>query len=470
MSAMNMTRIVISLLWLSALLGSCVSALTVDETAKLDNYIRTVMDCRHLGPGVSVTMVKGGEVVYSNSFGVVDVETQEPVTQKSKFCIGSATKSFTATLLGNLLTENKQINFDTLLSDILGDNFTLIDTQRSKHASLRDVLVHDMGVQRFDGCFMTGGFYNTTRAQAVRKLKYLKEALPFRSYFMYNNWMYMLAGYAAEKISGTGQTCEQLISDRILKPLGMDTAAWVTPDLNDWSGFALPHAYTLDGYRATQHSGNIFGYQTVMWLLPDLNVGVTISCNGPSDVGNLLGLQMIVYHALDILSGEPSWLNETTACSFPEPWARSDSEAADIRDILLIPKDYFPESSGGDSRPNDALRKASLPLDAFIGLYSNDFAGSMNISLNTDRNSLYFRHGTVGNGYMTKLQFPPNSFKIDFEGPLWFMSNSTSMMNTNLYFSVSDDDDVTQVTVPWFSADIYPVFTKDPQAPPQSAK
>ncbi len=41
-----------------------------------------------------------------------------------------------------------------------------------------------------------------------------------RTKLQYNNLMFMLAGYLVERVSGVAY--EQFITDRILKPLGMD--------------------------------------------------------------------------------------------------------------------------------------------------------------------------------------------------------------------------------------------------------
>src|SRR5690349_1564099 len=47
-------------------------------------------------PGMSLAIVKDGEVVLSKGFGYKNFEKQIPVTADTQFAIGSATKAFTA--------------------------------------------------------------------------------------------------------------------------------------------------------------------------------------------------------------------------------------------------------------------------------------------------------------------------------------------------------------------------------------
>ena len=60
-----------------------------------------------------------------------------------------------------------------------------------------------------------------------------------------------------------------------------------------------------------------------MWTFPDLNIGIFGSVNGPgfgftpSD-----HLDVTFYYITDHLIGLQTWLNESTACSFPEPWLK----------------------------------------------------------------------------------------------------------------------------------------------------
>ena len=56
-------------------------------------------------PGMALAVVKDGEVVLVRGFGVVDIETQEPVTPETRFAIGSTTKAMTATIAGMLVDE-----------------------------------------------------------------------------------------------------------------------------------------------------------------------------------------------------------------------------------------------------------------------------------------------------------------------------------------------------------------------------
>ena len=56
-------------------------------------------------PGAALAIVRGDEVIFARGFGVADVEKQDRVTPSTPFFIGSATKAFTATLVGMLVDE-----------------------------------------------------------------------------------------------------------------------------------------------------------------------------------------------------------------------------------------------------------------------------------------------------------------------------------------------------------------------------
>ena len=66
---------------------------------------------------------------------------------------------------------------------------------------------------------------NISVRDAYRSLRYHKPALPFREEYVYNNHMYVLAGYVAEVLEG--QPWEQLISEYLLQPLGMTSTTFV---------------------------------------------------------------------------------------------------------------------------------------------------------------------------------------------------------------------------------------------------
>jgi CubicO group peptidase (beta-lactamase class C family) len=67
----------------------------------------------------------------------------------------------------------------------------------------------------------------------------------FRTKFQYNNYMYGLAGYVAEKLDGKGKTWEDLVRERIFKPLGMDNAFFVDQG-EELTHFAMPYV-TVNG-------------------------------------------------------------------------------------------------------------------------------------------------------------------------------------------------------------------------------
>ena len=72
------------------------------------------------------------------------------------------------------------------------------------------------------------------------------------------------------------------------------------------------------------HSGGLVSYSTLFWIFPDKNIGMYATVNGPAFKSlSSRHLTTVFYYISDHLLGLEPWLNETTACTFPEPWANS---------------------------------------------------------------------------------------------------------------------------------------------------
>src|SRR5437763_10464112 len=53
-------------------------------------------------PGLAIAVVQNGQVIYSRGFGLRNVKDNLPVTAKTRFAIGSISKSFTSLSMGIL--------------------------------------------------------------------------------------------------------------------------------------------------------------------------------------------------------------------------------------------------------------------------------------------------------------------------------------------------------------------------------
>jgi CubicO group peptidase (beta-lactamase class C family) len=109
---------------------------------------------------------------------------------------------------------------------------------------VRDLLVHRSGLSLGAGDLLWWPPVTYTRAEAVRRLRHLPLATSFRGSFAYDNVLYLVAGEVVEAMSG--QPWEDFVTERILRPLGMDET---TPRIGEGyarANLALPHA-RVDG-------------------------------------------------------------------------------------------------------------------------------------------------------------------------------------------------------------------------------
>jgi len=89
------------------------SLLAQSPISRARQFIADSMTARQI-PGVSITVMKEGKVVWSEGFGFADLEQQVPVTNKTKFRIGSISKSLTAAALG-MLWEGGRLHIDSTI-------------------------------------------------------------------------------------------------------------------------------------------------------------------------------------------------------------------------------------------------------------------------------------------------------------------------------------------------------------------
>lgn len=108
----------------------------------LDKVIKDFMDNETI-PGLAVGGVYNNEVIYTKGFGVKNVETKEPVTEKSLFHMASVSKTFVATGIMQLVQKRK-ISLDAPLVDYL-PYFKLQD-ERYKEITIRQLLNHISGM------------------------------------------------------------------------------------------------------------------------------------------------------------------------------------------------------------------------------------------------------------------------------------------------------------------------------------
>ena len=166
-------------------------------------------------PGAAVAVVHHGEVVLAEGYGLRDVDAGLPVTADTLFAIGSATKSFTATVLATLADDGK-LDWDEPVRTYLPE-FRLFDEMASARATPRDLVSHRTGLPRHEMVWYGSPL---SRQELVDRLRWLEPTAGLRETFQYQNLMFMTAGYLAGRIAGSDW--ETLVRERILEPLGMD--------------------------------------------------------------------------------------------------------------------------------------------------------------------------------------------------------------------------------------------------------
>lgn len=200
-------------------------------------------------PGAAVAVVRGDSVVFARGYGVRELGKPERVDENTVFVIASITKSFTSAAVGMLVDEGK-VAFDEPAARYLPD-LQLPDPWVSREFTVRDMLAHRSGLERGDWLWHGTAF---DRAEVVRRLRHLRPVGPFRTTYGYSNNMYIAAGQMVAGV--TGKSWDDVMKERIFRPLGMTRSNTSVLDLPALDNVASPHE-KLEGRLRVVPPGNL---------------------------------------------------------------------------------------------------------------------------------------------------------------------------------------------------------------------
>ncbi len=202
------------------------------EITNLNPEIEIIRAEFHL-PALALAVIVDGKLVGAGATGTRQDGTNVPVTLTDIFQIGSCTKSMTAALAGMLVEEGK-IRWSTTVAEVFPEwRERMVAALRT--VTLEQLLSHRSGISgKADEELWTKAWLRLKGEPRQQRLDYLAEVVtkPLEAEpgtkYIYSNTGYALAGAMLEKI--TDQPWEILITEKLFKPLQLDSAGFGPPN------------------------------------------------------------------------------------------------------------------------------------------------------------------------------------------------------------------------------------------------
>ena len=184
------------------------------DTRAIDSFLSAQVQLANR-VGLSIAIVKDGQVVLAKGYGKRSLEDRRPVEPDTLFAIGSVTKQFTCACV-LLLAEDGKLSANDPVAKYY-PNLT-----RAKDITLLDLMNHVSGYPDYYPLDFVDRRMQAAIAEDELLRQYAGGKLDFEpgSKYSYSNTGYILLARVVEKASG--ETFGAFLSRRILKPLGME--------------------------------------------------------------------------------------------------------------------------------------------------------------------------------------------------------------------------------------------------------
>jgi D-alanyl-D-alanine carboxypeptidase len=207
------------------LLSVCRAVAVGDPTPdKIALFARKQMEDRHI-PGMSVAVVRNGQIMYANGFGLADISRSLPATADTVYLIASLSKQFTAAAIMVLVQEHK-VSLDSPICPLLAGLNPPVAWQR---VTVRNLLNQTSGIPELWKHVDLTNMVSTTPRKVVKSLRDSPLSFVPGSQYEYSNSNYYLLAQIVRTVSG--ESFDKFLSGRLFRPLHMDSTSSYDPSV-----------------------------------------------------------------------------------------------------------------------------------------------------------------------------------------------------------------------------------------------
>ena len=479
--------------------------------AELPDLVRQNLE-RTGVPGAAVAVVRDGEVVYSEGFGVREVGKPDEIDPGTRFQIASVSKSVGATVIAAEVGKGT-VAWDDPVTKYLTD-FELSDPWVTENATIADYSSMRTGLPKFAGDQLEDMGYG--RDTVLEKMRLL-ELNPFRTSYGYAN--FSITAGAEAVATAAGVPWEQLTAETLYGPLGMTKTTSVYDDFLAATDRAVVHE-RIDGQwvpsarnpSAQDPAGGVTStvLDLAKWMQlqlddgelngepfidedallairapaiatgePDspisrssfyghgMNVGydptgrLRLSHSGAFNLGAATNYTLLPAENLGIVvltNGMPLGVPETVNATFMDivqtgtvtrDWAAAYSAA--FEQMLVNPSELADKTP-----PANATQR---PNDTYVGVYSNPYFGQASVI-------------EVDGELKLRLGPTPMEFDLDhFDGEVFSFTppGENSLGVSALTFTVEGGGTATTFTSEYYSQDGFGTWTRIPGVAPDTS-
>lgn len=216
----------------------------------LKRFVQTSMATLQI-PGVGLSIVDHGRIVYEGGLGAKDVGTGAPVDKDTLFMIASNTKGMTTLLLASLVDEGK-LDWNRPVIDYM-PGFRLGDDAVTRKVLVKHLVCACTGLPRRDMETMFNGNPDAGAASVFAQLASTQPTSGFGEVYQYSNTMASAAGYLAAHVAWPqlplAEGYDRAMQERVFDPLGMHDTTFSNARAmaGNW---AKPYDTAIDGRLA----------------------------------------------------------------------------------------------------------------------------------------------------------------------------------------------------------------------------
>lgn len=223
------------------LIATCAVNAQTDKRLKgLEKELEEVLKATNT-TGFAVAIVEKDKILFAKGFGYSDYENKVPVDANTLFAIGSCTKAFTTSILGQLNDEGK-LSFDES-PRLYVPELNFFNNELNNKVIVRDLIAHRTGIPRHDYSWYL--FPSASKDSLLRRIQYHEPFADLREKWEYNNFMFLAQGVIAERI--TGKSWEENIRERFFGPLNMTRSNLHIEELEKSTNIAFGYNVDEDG-------------------------------------------------------------------------------------------------------------------------------------------------------------------------------------------------------------------------------